>query len=111
MQIKYEVSNKTLVIYFKGELDHHFAEEVREEIDAKIDSQNIKNLVFDLSNMRFMDSSGIGVVIGRYKKINKLGGKVAVVNLNPHVEKIFQMAGIFKIIQKYENKQEALANL
>jgi stage II sporulation protein AA (anti-sigma F factor antagonist) len=111
LQLKFEVLNNTLVVLLNGELDHHSAEEVREEIDKKIESQNIKNLVFDLTNMRFMDSSGIGVVIGRYKKINKLGGKVGVANLNPHVDKIFQMAGIYKIICKFDTKEEALANL
>lgn len=111
MRLKFEVINETLLVQFDGELDHHSAEEVREDIDSKIESDNIKNLVFDMSNMRFMDSSGIGVVIGRYKKIKKLGGKVGVTCLNPHVDKIFHMAGMYKIINKYETKEEALANM
>ncbi len=111
MHLNFEIIDKTLIVQFSGELDHHSAQEVREEIDGKIESNNIFNLIFDLANMRFMDSSGIGVVIGRYKRINKTGGKVAVINEGPHVEKIFQMAGIYKIISKYKSKDEAIANL
>ncbi|WP_432408769.1 anti-sigma F factor antagonist [Wukongibacter sp. M2B1] len=111
MRLKLEVENNVLIVYLDGELDHHSTEEVREDIDNAIDSKNIQNLIFELSDMKFMDSSGIGVVIGRYKKIDKLGGKVGVVNSNPHVDRIFQMAGIFKIIHKYETKEDALANM
>lgn len=111
MRLKLEVENDTLVVYLDGELDHHSAEEVREDIDNSIELKNIKNLIFELSNMKFMDSSGIGVVIGRFKKIDRLGGKVGVVISNPHVDRIFQMAGIYKIIHKYNSKEEAIANL
>ncbi|SHK14135.1 anti-sigma F factor antagonist [Paramaledivibacter caminithermalis] len=111
MQLKLEVENNTLIVYINGELDHHSAEDVREDIDTAIDSKNIKNIVFELSNMKFMDSSGIGVVIGRYKKISKLGGRVGVVNTNAHVDRIFQMAGIYKIIDKYSTKEKALENM
>lgn len=111
MRYRFEVENNTLVVYLDGELDHHSAEEVREDIDNTIDSKNIRNLIFELSNMKFMDSSGIGVVIGRYKKIHKLGGKVGIINSNPHVYRIFQMAGIFKIIHNYKTKEEALDDM
>lgn len=111
MRLKLEVIDRTMIVSFNGELDHHSAGEAREEIDRKIESNNIINLIFDLSNLKFMDSSGIGVVIGRYKVISKKNGKVAVINLNPHVDKIFEMSGIYKIINKCSNKQEALSNM
>ncbi len=111
MRLKLEVENNTLIIHLDGELDHHSTEEVREDIDNAIDSRNIKNIIFELSNMKFMDSSGVGVVIGRYKKIDKVGGVVGIVNSNPHVDKIFEMAGIYKIINKYDTKEEALGNM
>jgi len=111
LHLKLEVVDKTMIVQFDGELDHHSAEEIREEIDNEIESKNIKNLIFDLSNLKFMDSSGIGIVIGRYKIINKRDGRVAVINVNPHVDKIFNMSGIYKIISKYSSKSEALANL
>ncbi len=111
MNLKLEVIDKTMIIQFDGELDHHTAQEIREEIDRTIEVKSIKNLIFDLSNLKFMDSSGIGVVIGRYKVINKKGGKVGVINVNPHVNKIFEMSGLFKIINKYSDKNEAFSNM
>lgn len=111
MRLKLEVVDKTMIIQFDGELDHHTAQEIREEIDREIEVKGIKNLIFDLSNLKFMDSSGIGVVIGRYKLINKKGGKVAVINVNPHVDKIFHMSGMFKIINKYSSRDEAFSNM
>jgi stage II sporulation protein AA (anti-sigma F factor antagonist) len=80
LQLQYEVVDNTLIVKFDGELDHHVAKDIRTEIDETIDRQRVKNLIFDLNNMSFMDSSGIGVIIGRYKHINKLGGKVSVIH-------------------------------
>ena len=67
MQLQFEVIADTLVVKFDGELDHHVAKNIRTKIDEIIDQQGVRNLIFDLNNMKFMDSSGIGVIIGRYK--------------------------------------------
>jgi len=98
----------TLIVKFDGELDHHVAESIRTELDDAISQHRVKNLVFDLSGMRFMDSSGIGVIIGRYKNIAKLGGKVSVIHVTDQIDKIFSLAGIYNIISKHSNKSEAL---
>ena len=58
--------------------------------------------------MRFMDSSGIGVIIGRYKHIKKLGGKVSVIHVTEQIDRIFNLAGMYNIVDKYSNKSEAL---
>ncbi|QEK12460.1 anti-sigma F factor antagonist [Crassaminicella thermophila] len=111
MRIHFETIYNNLVIKLNGELDHHTAEEIRDEIDKEIDNNNVKNIIFDLEDMHFMDSSGIGVVIGRYKKVQKLGGQAAVINMNNRVERIFKMSGLFNIVKKFENKKEALERL
>lgn len=111
MHIQFETIYNHLIVKVDGELDHHTAEEIREEIDKQIDIKNIKNIIFDLKDMNFMDSSGIGVVIGRYKKVEKLGGQAAVINMNKRVERIFKISGLFNIINKYENKNEAIESL
>ncbi|WZL74536.1 anti-sigma F factor antagonist [Clostridiaceae bacterium 35-E11] len=111
MRIHFETIDNNLIIALNGELDHHSAEEMREEIDKKIDSNHIKNIIFDFKDMNFMDSSGIGVVIGRYKKVSKLGGQAAVININNRVERIFKMSGLFNIVRKFENKQQAIESL
>ena len=79
--IKVSLDQKNLIIEFMvTELDHHIANEVRDEIDDILMSKSIKNIIFNFRNINFMDSSGIGVIIGRYKKISNDGGKVMVVN-------------------------------
>ncbi len=111
MYLTFEPINQNLIVRLDGELDHHTAEEMRKEIDKEIDKNNCKNVIFDLASVNFMDSSGIGVVIGRYKKVSKRGGQVAVVNVNSRVERIFKMSGLFNIVQKFENKNQAIERL
>lgn len=108
MQLQYEMVDNALIVKFDGELDHHVAENIRTDLDDTISQHRIRNLVFDLSGMRFMDSSGIGVIIGRYKNISKLGGKVSVIHVTDQIDKIFSLAGLYNIISKHNNKSEAL---
>ncbi len=109
--INYSLENKNLKIeLLTRELDHHIPNEVREEIDYVIQEKQVKNIVFDFKNMNFMDSSGIGVVIGRYKKISSEGGKVAVININPRVKKIFELSGMNKIIGIHNTYEDAISS-
>ncbi len=109
--INYSLENKNLKIeLLSRELDHHIANEVREEIDYVIQEKQVKNIIFDFKNMNFMDSSGIGVVIGRYKKISSEGGKVAVININPRVKKIFELSGMNKIIGIHKTYEDAISS-
>lgn len=106
--IKCSLDNRNLVVeLLSRELDHHIAGEIREELDCIISQNNIKNIVFDFKNMSFMDSSGIGVVIGRYKKLASDGGKVAVINANEKIRKIFDLAGMNKIIGVFNTYEDA----
>lgn len=106
---EYEVKGKTLIIHMKEDLDHHNAVPIREQADKRILSGNIRNVVFDFSNVRFMDSSGIGVVLGRYKRLRLLGGgRVAVADVNCSVDRIFSMAGMYQLIEKYNCYMDAV---
>lgn len=107
MLLKFSQRSSTLIVNMAGELDHHSAENVRMKIDNKIDELGTMNLIFDFSGVNFMDSSGIGVVIGRYKKVMEYGGKVAIVNLKPQIKKVFELGGLFKIIKEYKDIEEA----
>jgi len=100
-----------LVVSLEGELDHHTAEQVREYIDKKLEDPTIKNIIMDIKGLNFMDSSGIGVLIGRYKIISKRGGKVGLVNINSHIDRIFQMSGIYKIVRVYDQLDQALTDM
>mgnify|MGYP001083896897 CR=1 FL=1 len=111
MELHYEEYYNTLIVKLKGELDHHVAEKIRSELDYAISKGRIKNLIFGLKELEFMDSSGIGVIIGRYKKIRETGGKVAVVEVPPRIDTIFDLAGLYSVIHKYKNKKDAIKSM
>lgn len=89
---------KNLIISLQGDLDHHMSLMIRETIDDKIKANGIENIVFDFQNTTFMDSSGIGLIMGRYKLISKNGGKIQVVNTNSAINRIFEISGLYKIV-------------
>lgn len=104
----FEIVNKCLVIKLMEELDHHNALTIREQSDKLISGKNIKDIIFDFTGSDFMDSSGIGVIMGRYKKIIFTGGKVAVTGVNQSVDRIFRLSGLYKIIHKFNTIEEAV---
>jgi len=104
----FEVMNQTLIIKLLEELDHHNAIPIREQSDKIISKQFIKDIIFDFSGTDFMDSSGIGVIMGRYKKVIFTGGKVAVTGVSKSVDRIFRLSGLYKIIHKFDTIDEAV---
>jgi len=107
----YHVENHCLVVELMEDLDHHSAMKIRERSDAIIARENIRHIVFDFTNSNFMDSSGIGVIMGRYKQVIFTGGKLAVTGITPPVDRIFKVSGLYKIIKKYETVVDALKAL
>ena len=91
--------DNTLVASICGELDHHGAVAVRTLIDGEICRQRPERTVLELSSLDFMDSSGLGLVMGRYTLMQKLGGDFCVRNANPRVMKIFKLAGLERIVR------------
>lgn len=92
VNITYE--NDTVTARLNGEIDHHIAPAIRGEIDAKCESHRPKRLILDFSGVGFMDSSGIGLIMGRYRMISLLGGRLEVVNIPPNLKKIFVLSGL-----------------
>ena len=90
--------DKTLLVEITEEIDHHSTEKMRRLIDDDITRYMPRKVIFDFDSVTFMDSSGIGLLIGRYKFTNMLGGKLEVANLTQNVRKIFEMSGILKLI-------------
>lgn len=111
MYIGFEKKNNILVVNLSGELDHDSAESVRVKIDDKIDEDNIIKVILNFSGVTFMDSSGIGAVVGRYKKVSNKGGNLCIVEANKNVDRIFDLAGLYKIIKKYSTVDEAVMNI
>lgn len=108
MQVQLEQKEKALLVHLIGELDHHYATEIRERIDSEIISSNAEKLIFDFSKVSFMDSSGIGVVMGRYKLMQARGGCVILAAVNPKIEKLMSVSGLRKIIPEFQTLDEAL---
>lgn len=106
MQIEFKVQDLNLLVTFEGELDHHTAKEARESIDKAFDSNNVKNIIIDLHQLNFMDSSGIGLLMGRYKIASQNGGKLYIKNVSERVEKILKMSGMLKIVNIIEKDED-----
>lgn len=108
LEANMELRGRSLLIFITKELDHHNSVMIKEKADQIIDNNTVKQIVFDFSNSEFMDSSGIGVIMGRYKKIKFTGGKVAVTNVNPSIDRIFKLSGLYKIIDRYNSIEDAI---
>ncbi len=100
--MRHKRTGDTLTFILEGELDHSLADEIRGELDALLTDRSIKRLILDLEKLSFMDSSGIGVVLGRYNLLAKRKGTVAVRNPSNRVDRIFRMSGIYQIIEKMQ---------
>jgi stage II sporulation protein AA (anti-sigma F factor antagonist) len=109
--IDLEVKQKVLCIRLSGELDHHSAESLRENVNQAIENYQIQHLVLNLEQLTFMDSSGLGVILGRYKQIKQKNGEMVVCAISPAVKRLFEMSGLFKIIRLDESEKFALERL
>ena len=98
MESKYYNKDKLLVLKLTEEIDECSVQKIRRKADYEIERYIPKEVIFDFDSVTFMDSSGIGLIIGRYKFTNMLGGKLEVANLTQSVKKIFEMSGILKLI-------------
>lgn len=109
--MSYEITENVLIVRLVGELDHHEAEQLREEWTSKIYTTGIKHIIVNLKELSFMDSSGLGVFIGRYKEILQLGGEMIVCHVNPFIERLFELSGLFKIVRLEKSEKQALHTL
>lgn len=90
---------RALCIALEGELDHHSAEALRLRLDRAI-ARCRGGLILDFARVTMMDSSGIGLLIGRYKKLKERGLRLFVKNVSPQVDKLFCLSGLYRIIEK-----------
>lgn len=98
METQYYKKDKLLVLKITEEIDDCSVQKIRRRADYEIERYMPKRVVFDFDSVTFMDSAGIGLIIGRYKFTNMLGGKLEVANLTGSVKKIFEMSGILRLI-------------
>lgn len=104
MEIQYLKEDKVLLLKITEELDHHAVEKLRRKADYEIERYIPRKVIFDFNNVTFMDSAGIGLILGRYKNISILGGKLEIKNVSETVKKILIMSGVNKLINI--NKEE-----
>src|SRR5665647_1460710 len=105
LQIELESNRKTLIVRLKGELDHHTAEVVKAKLEHAIQHEQITHIILSLKELNFMDSSGLGVILGRYKQITARGGKMVVCDMSPSIHRLFEMSGLFKILAIHKNER------
>lgn len=94
IEVKIEKEGETVTAFIQGDIDHHTAKEIREQIDEYIQGNRAKLLKLDFSQVNFMDSSGIGLIMGRYKIMKMLNGNVKVVNIPTHLKRLIKISGL-----------------
>lgn len=102
MDAGYEVDGKCLTIFVPKELDHHEAGKIKQEAEAIMEGRMIRQIIFDFGNTEFMDSSGIGMIIGRCKIMRMFGGTVEVKNAGERIRRILRVSGLEQIVEIME---------
>ncbi len=103
MQVRIDKNDQTLMAYLSGDIDHHTAKLIREEIDEQIDELRPSLLVLDFGEVSFMDSSGIGLVMGRFRKMQTVDGEIQITNTPLYISKVMRISGLEKLA-KISNK-------
>lgn len=99
----YKQQGETLYVVLEKELDHHNATQIRKKIDEYIIKRGVIYVVFDFSNTSFMDSSGIGVIMGRQRIVKSIEGNVFVRNMSREIERVFMISGLHKLVERESN--------
>lgn len=107
MKRQFEKRKNALAVFLTGELDQYAASELKSKIDVEMENSGKKNLIIDLSGVSLMDSSGIGLIVGRYKNLKPLGGRVCVSGGKNGVKKVVELSGITKIIPYFDDVNQA----
>ncbi len=94
MNVTIESSKNLIIAYLIGEIDHHTCADIRERIDDTISFKKPQHLILDFKNVSFMDSSGIGLVMGRYRLMQNFHGTMEIRNVTPQTKKLMELAGL-----------------
>jgi stage II sporulation protein AA (anti-sigma F factor antagonist) len=107
--IETERIGPNLIVEVDGELDLVTSPLFREKVESKLNQyEMIKHLILDLKKVNFIDSSGLGAILGRFKRLSQQGGRLSAVNVSPQVRRIFELSGLLKIMKIYSDRQQAL---
>jgi stage II sporulation protein AA (anti-sigma F factor antagonist) len=107
--IETERIGPNLIVQVDGELDLETSPLFREKVESKLNQyEMVKHLILDLKKVNFIDSSGLGAILGRFKRLSQQGGRLSAVNVSPQVRRIFELSGLLKIMEIYSDRQQAL---
>ena len=95
----FKVIDRYLMVKMPEEIDHHRSNDISRQADFYILKEQVDNIVFDFEDTRFMDSSGIGIIMGRYRKIACFGGKIYVIHADRQIKRILSVSGLTKIVE------------
>lgn len=107
-EMKIGLMNNALVVKFIGDVDNLVCESYKNKLETIIDENKYKKVIMDFTNVTFIDSSGLGLILGRYNQLKKYHGNLYVSGVNRQTEKIFNIAGIWTIMERYDNVEQAL---
>ena len=100
MEINAVRRGQRIIVLLMGELDHHSAEHVRQSLDMILTDVTVRELQLDMTGVTFMDSAGLGVVLGRYRTLAARGGKLIVSGVRTPIDRIFRMSGLYAFVER-----------
>jgi len=107
-EMRLGISNNALVVKFIGDVDNLVCSSYKTKLETVINENKYKKVIMDFSNVSFIDSSGLGLILGRYNQLKKHNGNLYMTGVNKQTEKIFNIAGIWTIMDRYDNVEQAL---
>ena len=110
-EMKLGIAKNALVVKFSGDVDNLVCESYKNKLETIINENKYKKVIMDFSNVTFIDSSGLGLILGRYNQLKKYNGTLYMSGINKQTEKIFNIAGIWTIMDKYESLDHALKSV
>lgn len=109
MDIVCSCKNEVLIVNISGDIDHVSSSEIKRKISGAITRFKTNRVILNMENVEFMDSSGIGMLIGRYKEMTLINGEVVLAGVSECADKILKLSGLYKLIKKFKNTDKALA--
>ena len=111
MENRFEIQGNCLIIHLPKEVDHMVTDEIRRDSDEIIRKKYIRTITFDFSGTAFMDSSGIGLIMGRYREVKYLKGDVYIVGVHTKIARILEISGLYRVAKQMNNVDEALRDI
>jgi len=111
LTISTQIKQGVLIVRVEGELDMHAADEFRRRVDEALACGGVRHVLLNMKGVSFIDSSGLGVILGRYKKVSALGGRLLAASVRPQVARVFEVSGLLRLIKTFGSEAEALNSL